>query len=156
MADTLANNAAAEPLLTAEITDERAANKKMKIDHPALETSNTTGFGQLSELQKDHLRHKVDIPDILKVPHRLVDAGERDMNNMGDILALFPSLSKGSLKLCHLSAADGLEKTEGPPMNVGIVLSGGQAAGGNNVIIGLFRSPKYRHPGSTPHQALFC
>jgi len=149
MADTLANNAAAEPLLTAEITGERATNKKMKVGHPALEASNTTGFGQLSELQKDRLRHKVDIPDILKVPHRLIDAGERDMNNMGDILALFPSLSKGSLKLCHLGAAGGMEKTEGPPMNVGIVLSGGQAAGGHNVIIGLFRYLKYRHPGST-------
>ncbi len=136
MAD-IANNAAANPHTDRQDPVLDQPLKKLKTtmlnNHPALsaEPVASTGFGQLSELQKERLRHKVDIPDILKVPHRLVDAGERDTNNMGDILSLFPSLSKGSLRLCHLSRVDDMEAPvgEGKPLNVGIVLSGGQAAG---------------------------
>lgn len=133
MAD-IANNFAANPHTESHepVSDQPLKKTKMS-NHPALsaEPVASTGVGQLSELQKERLRHKVDIPDILKVPHRLVDAGERDMNNLGDILSLFPSLSKGSLSLCHLSRVDDMEAPvgEGKPLKVGIVLSGGQAAG---------------------------
>lgn len=129
----ITNNAAGNPRIEQHDPVLDQPLKKMKMNHPALsaEPVASTGFGQLSELQKERLRHKVDIPDILKVPHRLIDAGERDTNNMGDILSLFPSLSKGSLSLCHLSRVDDMEAPvgEGKPLNVGIVLSGGQAAG---------------------------
>lgn len=136
MAD-IANNAAAHPHIERHdpVSDQpvKKVKTKMMSNHPALsaEPVSSTGFGQLSELQKERLRHKVDIPDILKVPHRLVDADARDTNNMGDILSLFPSLAKGSLNLCHLSRVDDMEAPvgEGRPLNVGIVLSGGQAAG---------------------------
>lgn len=132
MADTLHNNLAtdANPVFSQD-HDSSLQVKKMRYTHPALAVPTSTGIGQLSELQQERLRYKVDIPDILKVPHRLIDAGERDMNNMGDILSLFPSLSKGSLNLCHLSPVDDMAAPvgSGEPMNVGIVLSGGQAAG---------------------------
>ena len=130
----IANNAAADLLINqqAPVPGNPVKRTKMSV-HPALsaEPVCSTGVGQLSDLQKERLRHKVDIPDILKVPHRLIDAGERDTNNMGDILALFPMLSKGSLKICHLSPMDDMEAPVGvgKSMNVGIVLSGGQAAG---------------------------
>lgn len=152
MADTLLNN-----------QNDRIADLEAKIggvkrarwsNHPALSSAPADPINyQLSELQKERLRHKVDIPDILKVPHVLIDGDERDCNNQGDILGLFPrlSLSKNSLRLCHLAPLDDFQAAlgAGEALKVGIVLSGGQAAGGHNVIYGLFRYLKYRHPGST-------
>ena len=152
MADTLLNN-----------QNDRIADLEAKIggakrarwsNHPALSSTPADPVNyQLSELQKERLRHKVDIPDILKVPHVLIDGDERDCNNQGDILGLFPrlSLSKNSLRLCHLAPLDDFQAAlgAGEALKVGIVLSGGQAAGGHNVIYGLFRYLKYRHPGST-------
>lgn len=158
MAATLNNNNN-NNLVTAtrEETDEipKHVEKRARwLNHPALQDgSKPKANYQLSELQRERLRHKVDIPDILKVPHALVDGEERDCNNQGEILGLFPRLSstKDSLRLSHLAPLDDFEAVlgSGKSMRVGIVLSGGQAAGGHNVIIGLFRYLKHRHPGST-------
>ena len=175
------------------VSEEDAVLRKPKAIkseiHGALVNENIESRFHLSELQKQRLKHKVDIPDILKgrlwlivlgscgwfrvsdlicvidqdiaeyklmyhlfkcsVPHTLVRGEERDCNNKPEILALFPNLSSQdeSLSLCHLRETVGhLEK--GKSMRVGIVLSGGQAAGGHNVIIGLYRYLKHRHPGS--------
>ncbi len=50
----------------------------------------------------------------------------------------------GTLPLIHMTAH---EKKSYPPLRVGVGSSGGQAAGGHNVIIGLFDALKKLHPG---------
>jgi pyrophosphate--fructose-6-phosphate 1-phosphotransferase len=112
-----------------------------------------TNSDQVSELQQERLNHTTDAPKILKVPHVLVDGEERNsMNNNEVICALFPHLTgdQGPLHLVHLEQCDpSMDPEGGEPLRIGLVLSGGQAAGGHNVIWGLYEYLRHRHPGST-------
>lgn len=87
------------------------------------------------------------------VPHALVDGEERCsvVNNSDSVCNLFPYLigDQGSLSLVHLQPTGAPMAEKGAPLRVGVVLSGGQAAGGHNVIWGLFEYLKHRYPGST-------
>lgn len=112
-----------------------------------------TGSDQISDLQVERLNHATDAPKILKVPHALVNGEERNsMNNDEVICSLFPHLTgeQGPVHLLHLKQSDASVDPEGSkPLRVGLVLSGGQAAGGHNVIWGLYEYLRHRHPGST-------
>lgn len=86
----------------------------------------------------------------------MVDGEDRPaINNNEYICSLFPHLigAHGGLTLVHLYPVSGetahVDVEGSGPLRVGIVLSGGQAAGGHNVIWGLFEYLKHRHPGST-------
>ena len=122
-----------------------------KIIGRVLEGAIATNADQISELQLQRLHHNVDVPYILKIPHRLADGAERnEVNNHPEILSLFPNLTQHPLSLVHLEPTSADADPEGSrPLRVGVVLSGGQAAGGHNVIYGLFQYLSHRHPGST-------
>lgn len=69
------------------------------------------------------------------VPHKLCPGEPRDstLADQPEIAALFPNLTSGenALNLAHLQACDPQQDPEGAtPLTVGVVLSGGQAAGG--------------------------
>lgn len=87
------------------------------------------------------------------VPSVMIDGEERScVNNHEDICALFPNLTLafGTPHLMHLRPADPSQPPPShTPLRIGVVLSGGQAAGGHNVIIGLFNYLHKHHPGST-------
>lgn len=124
----------------------------MKVIGKVLANSIATNADQLSELQRERLHHCLDVPAILKVPHVLVDGEERNtVNNEEQICSLFPRLTGdfGPLHLVHLEPATQAFEADATPLRVGIVLSGGQAAGGHNVIWGLYEYLRHRHPGST-------
>lgn len=86
------------------------------------------------------------------VPHQLIDGEERGsiINNHPEICALFPHLTgQGPLSLLHLAANGEADLKAAPPLRVGCVFSGGQASGGSNVVIGVSKYLRKRHPGST-------
>lgn len=62
------------------------------------------------------------------------------------IQALFPTLSQEKPSFVKISRSD--EETLNSPLRVGVVLSGGQAPGGHNVISGVFDFLKKYHPNS--------
>lgn len=92
------------------------------------------------------------IPELLrgKVEKKLATEKTSCVDNADAIAAKFPNLF--GQPIVELSAAtdtgDAVEAL-GPGLRVGCVLSGGQAAGGHNCIIGLFDYLQDRHPGST-------
>jgi len=63
--------------------------------------------------------------------------------------ALFPhTYGKPTSRLVPAASGGGDAGAGASPFNVGCVLSGGQAAGGHNVIAGLFDAIKRLHPDS--------
>lgn len=72
------------------------------------------------------------------------------LNNDSRILELFPRLT-GDDHLLHLVHLQNVEDQMSPlsePLRLGVVFSGGQAAGGHNVLAGLFDYLQKHHPGS--------
>lgn len=64
--------------------------------------------------------------------------------------ALFPTLIDKGMKYLELSVDEqnGRVSKSATPLRLGCVLSGGQAAGGHNVIMGLFDMCRKLHPDS--------
>lgn len=96
---------------------------------------------ELSLLQKKRLSYEPVIPRVLSDLRqvRLVPF-ESEKRPLSKILSLFPHIAKNSPYR--------LEKGEGSferKMKIGVLFSGGQAAGGHNVLIGLFEALE---PGS--------
>lgn len=60
------------------------------------------------------------------------------------IQKIFPNLSKSK----YVEFKPSTEKLTGSPLRVGVVLSGGQAPGGHNVIAGVYDFIKHIHPSS--------
>lgn len=60
-----------------------------------------------------------------------------------ELEAFLPNLSK----LPDISIQTG-KRTSSPPLRIGVVLAGGQAPGGHNVVIGLFEGLKAFNPDS--------
>lgn len=75
-----------------------------------------------------------------------VDEGAptQSVSNQEEIKALFPN----TYGLPLVRFVEGKEKKVWPPCNVGVILSGGQAPGGHNVIAGLFDGIKEMNPDS--------
>lgn len=100
----------------------------------------------LSPLQRARISYQPNVPALLKnsasilaFPDETLPLKDPDL-----IKNLFPNTSKApflSFKQAPL--------TQTPlPLKVGVVLSGGQASGGHNVIVGLFDAIKEIHPDS--------
>jgi len=99
----------------------------------------------MTPLQKKRLAYVPTIPQVLTDLNAVTFSEKGATESKGDqaeIKKRFPHLygrpimqpTKGS--------------TESKPLNIGVVLSGGQAAGGHNVIAGLFDAIKQFHPES--------
>ncbi|XP_073121029.1 pyrophosphate--fructose 6-phosphate 1-phosphotransferase subunit beta isoform X2 [Henckelia pumila] len=87
-----------------------------------------------SEVQNTRLDHPLPLPSVLKGPFKVVDGPPSSAaGNPDEIAKLFPCLygqPSANLVPGDLSLVQGLK--------IGVVLSGGQAPGGHNVISGIF------------------
>ena len=96
-----------------------------------------------SALQIARAAYQPKLPKALKGNVRAV-AGEatQSVADQEEIKRLFPNTY--GMPLIRFEAAD--SAAECPAMNVGVILSGGQAPGGHNVISGLFDGRHQAHP----------
>ncbi|PSC71449.1 pyrophosphate-fructose 6-phosphate 1-phosphotransferase subunit beta 1 [Micractinium conductrix] len=110
----------------------------------------------ISPLSAQRLNYIPALPEVLKGAHSVTEGEEREcVGNHDEICGLFPRLScncERPLRMVNLTAAPAAGP-DGPhaahPLRIGVVLSGGQASGGHNVIIGLHDYLQRWHPGST-------
>lgn len=97
----------------------------------------------MSPLQKERLKYQPKLPKILQNPEKLILKEKETLSVADELAPLFPKTL--SQPIVHIEVGAPLDKK---PLKVGVVLSGGQAAGGHNVISGLFDALKKLHPKS--------
>jgi len=101
---------------------------------------------ELSPLQKERLNYNPKLPSVLAngINKLVMTKGEstQSVSNQEEIKALFEH-SYG-LPVINFSSSDREEQK--PVKNIGVILSGGQAPGGHNVIAGLFDAMKQANP----------
>ncbi len=96
----------------------------------------------ISNLQVARAAYQPKLPKALQGPVKAVEgAATQSVGNQEEIKALFPNTY--GMPVITFEAG---EKVELPAFNVGIILSGGQAPGGHNVISGLFDGVKSLNP----------
>ena len=95
-----------------------------------------------SALQTARMAYQPKLPKALRGPVK-VKEGEptQSVDNQEDIKKLFPN----TYGMPIIEFVQG-EEQSGAPVNVGVILSGGQAPGGHNVITGLFDQLKKLNP----------
>lgn len=97
-----------------------------------------------SALQKERAAYKPKLPKALQGAVRVVEgAPTQSVDNQEEIKKLFPN-TYGMPLVEFVTAENALQKE----MNVGVILSGGQAPGGHNVISGLFDEIKKLNPNN--------
>jgi len=93
---------------------------------------------ELSPLQTERLKYKPKLPDALRVKPKKLGAKKgkpsRSVADQAAIKALFPH-TYGQPEVAFAEGKSGLNQE---PIKVGVVLSGGQAPGGHNVVSGIF------------------
>lgn len=98
----------------------------------------------ISNLQKARAAYQPKLPKALQGPVKAVEgAATQSVGNQTEIKELFPN-TYGMPVITFESGTP----VELPPFNVGIILSGGQAPGGHNVISGLFDGVKSLNPAN--------
>lgn len=100
----------------------------------------------MTYIRLDKLRavYKPQLPEVLEHPTKL-DVSTNAATPDERIAALFPHTAQ--LPVVSLAEA-GAEAEATSPLTVGVLLSGGQAPGGHNVIAGIFDALKMHHPAS--------
>ncbi|MFV0593290.1 MAG: diphosphate--fructose-6-phosphate 1-phosphotransferase [Draconibacterium sp.] len=99
----------------------------------------------ISALQKERAKYQPKLPKSLKGAVKVVEGAKTEsVADQKEIAALFPNTYGMPL----LSFEEGGKAGESAPVNVGVILSGGQAPGGHNVISGIFDGIKKIHPDS--------
>ena len=95
-------------------------------------------MSEISNLQKARAAYQPKLPKALQGPVKAVEgAATQSVGNQAEIKALFPNTyGMPVVQFAEGSAAPAAE------FNVGIILSGGQAPGGHNVISGLYDGVK--------------
>jgi pyrophosphate--fructose-6-phosphate 1-phosphotransferase len=89
----------------------------------------------ISALQQERAKYEPKLPKALKGNVKVVEGKKTEsVANQAEIKELFPNTY--GLPLITFESAD--VKAQLPATNVGVILSGGQAPGGHNVISGLF------------------
>ncbi|HKI90442.1 MAG TPA: diphosphate--fructose-6-phosphate 1-phosphotransferase [Draconibacterium sp.] len=89
----------------------------------------------ISALQKERAKYQPKLPRSLTGAVKLVEGTKTEsVANQKEIARLFPNTYGMPL----ISFEEGSETGEKAPVNVGVILSGGQAPGGHNVISGIF------------------
>jgi pyrophosphate--fructose-6-phosphate 1-phosphotransferase len=97
----------------------------------------------ISVLQKERAKYQPKLPKALKGNVKAVEGkATESVADQEAIKELFPNTN--GLPLITFEAAN--EKMDAPAMNVGVILSGGQAPGGHNVISGIFDGLKALNP----------
>ena len=99
----------------------------------------------ISALQKERAKYQPKLPKSLKGDFKIAE-GERTQSiaDPDEIAALFPN----TYGMPIVSFVEGDQKRTFEAVNVGVILSGGQAPGGHNVISGIFDGIKRIHPES--------
>ena len=109
-----------------------------------------TLHSEFSEYQ--HIRKKFvpASPGVLVDPvNNKLKLEKKDMTIAAGLKEIFPSLIGAGMpyiEFANDAAGESLKRDK--PLRVGVVLSGGQAAGGHNVIMGVYDSIKKLHPES--------
>lgn len=100
----------------------------------------------ISALQKERAKYQPKLPKSLQGAFPKVTEGEttRSVADQEEIQKLFPGTY--GMPLIKFEQSEGSAGHE--PVNVGVILSGGQAPGGHNVISGIFDGIKKIHPDS--------
>lgn len=97
---------------------------------------------EISALQKERAGYQPKLPKALQGAVKVQEgAPTQSVDNQEDIKKLFPNTY--GMPLVELVPADSANNAK---INVGIILSGGQAPGGHNVISGLFDEVKKLNP----------
>ncbi|XP_050206317.1 pyrophosphate--fructose 6-phosphate 1-phosphotransferase subunit beta [Mercurialis annua] len=90
-----------------------------------------------SEVQASRIEHALPLPSVLKHPFKIVQGPPSSAaGNPDEIAKLFPNLFGQPSAMLVPDSADSADST--PKLKIGVVLSGGQAPGGHNVISGIF------------------
>lgn len=98
-----------------------------------------------SVLQKARMAYQPKLPIVMTHPVKVVEGQPtQSVADQEDIKKLFPN----TYGLPELRFERNPNPTTGRPINVGVILSGGQAPGGHNVICGLFDGIKKIHRDS--------
>ncbi|MDR0799249.1 MAG: diphosphate--fructose-6-phosphate 1-phosphotransferase [Dysgonamonadaceae bacterium] len=98
-----------------------------------------------SALQKERAKYQPKVPKTLKGVVKIKEgAPTQSVADQNDIKKLFPN----TYGMPVVTFEAGSEKKQYSPVNVGVILSGGQAPGGHNVIAGIFDGIKDMNPGS--------
>ena len=91
-------------------------------------------MSEKSNLQKARAAYQPKLPKALQGPVKAVEgAATQSVGNQAEIKELFPN----TYGMPVVEFAQGTEANTAS-FNIGVILSGGQAPGGNNVISGLF------------------
>ncbi len=100
----------------------------------------------ISALQKERAKYQPKLPKSLQEGAAVVVEGEKTKSvaDQKEIAALFPNTY--GMPLLSFEASKDAAASE--PFNVGVILSGGQAPGGHNVISGIFDGIKNINPDS--------
>lgn len=99
----------------------------------------------ISALQKARAAYQPKLPQSLKGAVKLVEgAATQSIADQADIKKLFPHTY--GMPILSFEQAQGA--LSGAALNVGVILSGGQAPGGHNVISGIFDGLKAINPNS--------
>ncbi len=97
-------------------------------------------FSESSELDFYRLRYVPPLPEILKNVRNCVVKIEEKSPCEDSIANLFPFIA--DLPEVTIESNDGNSRSNFKPLRVGVLFSGGQAAGGHNVISGLYDALK--------------
>ncbi|KAJ4976475.1 hypothetical protein NE237_001581 [Protea cynaroides] len=101
-----------------------------------------------SEVQTCRLNHPLPLPSVLKNPFKIVEGPPSSAaGNPDEIAKLFPNVFGQPSSM--LVPSDSAESQMNHSLKIGVVLSGGQAPGGHNVISGIFDYLQDRAKGST-------
>lgn len=100
----------------------------------------------LSLLQKNRLKYQCPLPPLLSDLKKLSPLFQKREKGQGNpqLSEVFPC----TVELPRIFFKSGPFIPESKPLKVGVVLSGGQAPGGHNVIAGLYDALKQIHPNS--------
>ena len=101
-------------------------------------------MSSISNLQKARAAYQPKLPKALQGPVKAIEgAATQSVGNQAEIKDLFPNTY--GMPVVEFAAG---EKSECPQFNVGVILSGGQAPGGHNVISGIFDGIKALNPAN--------
>ncbi len=99
----------------------------------------------ISALQQERANYQPKLPLSLQGNVRLIEGEKTEsVADQKEIAALFPNTYGMPL----ITFEPGTTSKEAEPIHVGVILSGGQAPGGHNVIAGIFDGIKKWHPDS--------
>ncbi|HCE57757.1 MAG TPA: diphosphate--fructose-6-phosphate 1-phosphotransferase [Prolixibacteraceae bacterium] len=99
----------------------------------------------ISALQKERALYQPKLPKSLRGTIQMTEGAKtQSVADQEEIAKLFPNTYGMPL----IAFEEGSTKNEFAPVNVGVILSGGQAPGGHNVISGIFDGIKRIHPHS--------